>query len=273
MKKIFGIALVLAVLTSLCFGSVALAAGPPDVVTVTWDGGGEVTGSVNATGDQTYNFAVNAGSTSGSFAMTNLLDNSYGYGVNATNAEFIATVSSGSATYTTVHTDNYVPMYGAAGQNTYSFIGASGGSASMAMYTHSNYAGMGEANYGHAWTPAGDTFSANATSFTINHWVMDSEGDFSQVLSYGSGTADLDCMSSDIGAGSLTFGQGAGCYTDASFDGTGTQTLQFFSSGHSSINQLGFNVPGNGSAGSASLNIIANFVGTFSVPNFSASVD
>ncbi|MBA7572318.1 hypothetical protein ES708_14097 [subsurface metagenome] len=37
MKKIFGIAIVLAVLTTLCFGSVALAAGPPEV-TVKFEG-------------------------------------------------------------------------------------------------------------------------------------------------------------------------------------------------------------------------------------------
>ena len=206
--------------------------------------------------------------------MNNLLDNPYGYGVNSTNAQFIATVSGGSATYTTVHTDNYAPMYGAAGQSTYSFIGASNGSASMAMYTSSNYAFLQETNYGHAWTPGGDTFSADAGSFQIIHQVTSSEGDYALVNAYGAGTADLDCMSSDIYAGGLTFGQGAGCYTDASYDGTGTQTVQFSSVGHSSVNQFGITVTGDGTAGSATFNLITSFVnGAISIPNFAATVN
>lgn len=129
------------------------------------------------------------------------------------------------------------------------------------------------ANYGHAWTPGGDTFTANANMFTIYHYVADSEGDFSEILSQGSGSAKVDAMSSDMGAGSLTFAKGAGCYTDASFDGVGAQNLQFNSSGHSMISQFGLNIPGDGTAGSAVLNIIANFIGAISVPDFSASVN
>lgn len=262
---------------SLALGTVAFAATPPppDTVVITWDGGGIVTGSINATGDQTYDFSVAAGDTSGSFTMNNLLNNPYGYGVNSTNAQFIATVSGGSATYTTVHTDNYAPMYGAAGQSTYSFIGASAdGSASMAMWNNSNYAFLQEANYGHAWTPDGNTFSADASSFQIIHQVTSSEGDYALVNAFGAGTADLDAMSSDIGAGGLTFGQGAGCYTDASYDGAGTQTVQFSSVGHSSVNQFGITVSGDGTAGSAAFNLITSFVnGAISIPNFAAAVN
>jgi hypothetical protein len=271
-KKFFAIALfaVLALLIALPVAT--FASDPIDTVTITWNGGGLVAGNVNATGDQVYNFAIGANITSGSFTMNNLLDNPYGYGVNSTNAEFIAMVNGGSATYTTTRTDSYVPMYGAAGQATYSYIFASDGTASMAMWNNSNYAAGQEANYGHAWTPVGDTFSASAGSFQIIHTVTDSEGDYSGVNVQGSGTASLDCMSSDIGAGGMTFGKGAGCYTDASYDGVGDQLVQFVSVGHSLINQFGTTITGDGSAGSASLAVIAEFVGTFSVPDFSATV-
>jgi hypothetical protein len=206
--------------------------------------------------------------------MTNYLDNSYGYGVNATNAEFVASVSGGSATYTTVHTDNYVG-YGAAGQTTYSFIGAnSDGSAQMAMWNYNNYAFSQEANYGHVWTPSGDTFTATSpTAFQIIHTVTASDGDYARFGISGSGTANVDCMSSDIGSNGLTFGQGAGCYTDASYDGVGSQIAQFLSVGNNSVNQFGIIVTGDGTTGSAAFSLITSFVnGAISVPNFAASV-
>ena len=270
-KKMVGVVL-LVVLLVIALPVAALAADPPDVTTITWNGSGLVTGSVNATGDQLYTFGTSAAAIQGSFTVTNLLDNPYGYGVNSSNAQFVASVSGGSAFLGTERLGSY-PMYGAAGQETYSFISASGGSASMAMYTYGNYAAMGEANYGHVWTSDGNTFSADADSFQIIHQVTDSAGDYAYINALGSGSADVDCMSSDLGAGSLTFGKGAGCYTDASYNGTGDQTIQFYAYGSSSISQFGSTLTGDGTLGSVSLGVIANFVGTLSVPDFSASVN
>lgn len=275
MKKIFRIIIPVVVLlvTIFALSGTAFAAGPPDVVTIDWSGTGVVNGNVNATGDMVYNFATSGLGISGSFVMTNYLDNPYNYQVNSTKAEFISHVSGGSTVYTTTRTDSCL-SYGVAGQNTYSLIGAtSDGSADMALWTNSNFASLQIANYGHAWTPGGDTFTASANLFQILHTVFDSEGDYAQINSYGSGSAKIDAMSSDLGASSLTFAKGAGCYTDASFDGTGVQTLDFSASGHTSVSQFGLTVPGNGSGGSAYLNLIINFNGTFNVPDFSAGVN
>lgn len=250
------------------------AADPPSTIVIDWNGGGAISGAVVAGDDMYYNWSVNANSSVGNFNMTDYNNNPYTYNVDSVNAGFTASVSGGSATYSTEHTDQYAPMYGDEGQKTYSFICAtSDGSASMAMWTNSNYASLQEANYGHAWTSSGDTFTADASSFQIVHQVTDSSGDYAFINAVGSGSASVDCMSSDIGSSSTTFGKGAGCYTDASYDGVGNQIVQFVASGNNSVNQFGITVNGNGDVGSACLNTILTFNGNASVPNFSASVD
>lgn len=123
MKK-FLISMLIAMVLILTVGGTVLAAGPTDVVSVDWTGSGSVNGNINATGDVVYSFSTTGNAIGGSFVMTNYLDNPYGYQVNSTKSELISHVSGGSTTYTTTRTDSY-PMYGAAGQNTFSFIGAS----------------------------------------------------------------------------------------------------------------------------------------------------
>jgi len=281
MKKLFGIFFGVLLIFGLVLVPVGTArADDPTIVNVNWGGTGVVvTGTVTAGNDAIHSFTVNALSSSGQFNVTDYNNNPYTYNVDSTVSNIQALVSGGTATYTTLRTDSYVPMYGAAGQNTFSGIMASpDGTAGMAMWTNTNYASAQEANYGRP-SLGGNQFTANASSFQIIHQVWDSAGDTAYLTNFGSGVSSISCMSSDLGAGSLTFGKGAGCYTKADFNGNGAQTLEFGSAGHSSVSQFGFNVPGNGSANSATLTTTITFIGAFSTPNpstgpgFSANVD
>jgi hypothetical protein len=277
MKRLI-LALFIAILTIIAMSVPAFADEPetPTTVAVEWDGSGEVTGTVDAGGDTTYDFEISAAITNGNFSMTDYNNNPYNYNVDSVNAGFNAYVSGGYAEYVVNHTDQYEPMYGSAGQQTFSRIGANAdGYASMAMWTNSNYASMQEANYGHTWTAQGDTFSASSpTGFLIQHQVTDSQGEYANFEVIGAGTASVDCMSSDIGANSLTFGQGAGCYTDASYDGDGTIQATFTNVGSNSVTQFGNTVTGDGTLGSVSMvTTITCIDGTASVPNFAATVN
>ncbi len=267
MKKIRISGFMVALLV-FAMGSSALA-DTPTVATVTWNGGGIIGGTVTAGDDAVATFAVNAGVASGTFTVTDSNNNPYGYNVDSVASNIEASVSGGWTQYIVTHTDQYTSMYGPAGQHTNSYISASpDGSAQMAMWTSTNYAAMGEANYGHSWTPSGDTFTANAASFQIIHQVWDSDAETAYINALGSGVAHLDVMSSDLSAHSLTFGSGAGCYTDASFDGSGNQNVTFFSGGNNGVSQFGITT-----TGSTSLSTIAIYNGTASIPDFHVIVN
>jgi hypothetical protein len=280
LKKFLIIGVVIALVVTLIPG--AVLAADPTVVNVNWTGAGVVNTTFTAGNDAVHTLAVNAGTTTGAFNARDENDNPYTYNVDTTSSNANLSLSGGSATYTVARTDSKTSMYGPAGQNTFSFIGVNpDGTAEMGMCTKSNYAFLQQANYGkpEGWVN-GVQFKANSpTAFQIIHQVTNSEGDTAWFDSQGTGTAEISCMSSDIYSGSLKFGKGAGCYTKADFNGTGTQSLEFFSQGHSSVSQFGFTVPGDGTAGSATLNTLIGFSGTFSTPNpstgpgFSADVN
>jgi hypothetical protein len=281
MKKLFGILFVL-MLAVLMIVPASVFAADPTVINMNWSGGGNISGTVTAGNDAIYSLSVGASTSAGQFNVRDENNNPYGYNVDSTSGNVNLTLSGGSALSTVQRTDSYVPMYGAAGQHTSSFIAVNpDGTAGMGMCTSTNFAAAQEANYGNplGWV-SGYQFTANSPSlFQITHQVWDSDGDTAYVNSFGSGSAAIKSMSSDLGAGSLTFGKGAGCYTAADFTGNGSQTLEFGSSGHSAINQFGFAVPGNGTAGSAQLFTQIMFNGAFSTPNpstgpgFSADVN
>ncbi len=266
-KKIL-IAIVVTLMLVIGIAGSALAADPTTAV-VTWNGGGVIGGMVTAGDDAVASFNVNAGVASGTFTVTDSNNNPYGYNVDSVVSNIVASVSNGWTEYIMTHTDQYAPMYGPSGQHTYSFIGASpDGSAQMAMWTSTNYAAMGEANYGHSWTPSSDTFTASAESFQIIHQVWDSDGETAYIDNSGSGTSHIDVMSSDLSSHSLTFGSGAGCYTDASFDGSGNQNVTFYSGGNNGVSQFGITT-----TGTTALQTILNFIGTASIPDFHAIVN
>lgn len=289
MKKkfgIMGIALVVALMASLCFGSVALA-DDPTTVTVDWDDGlgGWGTGSVGATvtagDDATTTFLTTGGGIMGSFTATDF-NNPY-YFVDSFTTSFSADVANGFATISTERTDfasgwaeNGPPyMYGFAGEYSYNYVSASGGTAHLSVDSLSSYASM--------YTHSG-SLDANATAYRIESWFGE-DGDPSNLIdnwagliAFGGGTADIDMGHSSAsyhGDGTVTFGWGCGCYTNADAAFTGFGTFQVDAVGSNSITVPGdgaWVIPGSGTYGSCSYTTIATFTGSFNVPNYSVAV-
>lgn len=265
MKKLIGIALMLALAATLCFSSVALADDPDDVVNVNWSGSGLVGGSVTAGDDATTTFQTSGASISGSFAATDLNNNPYNYGVDNFNTNINATVVDGIIQYQTDRTDSYAPMYGSAGQLSYSEVWVIGGSGSMATGSQTNYAGMTDGTYG-SQLPGGHNIVANASSYYLERYVRAGDGDNAYVWAQGDGQATLGCMSSEMSAGGVRLGRGCGCYTDANFTATGTSGLfEVRGTGTNSVSLDGMGI----TSGGGSLAFIANWTGSFSIGDYS----
>ena len=264
MKKLIGIALALALVLALCFSTIALAADPTNV-NVTWDGTGGVGTGVN-TGDSNAGFTTSGSIISGSYAATDSNNNPYGYGVDSFSSYLNASVTNGFIQTGVARNDSYVPMYGSGGQLDTGYVWVGDGTASMAFRSTTNYAKLVDATYGYQ-LPGGHNIVVNAASYMIDRFISDGRGNSGEVYATGTGSATLDCMSSEAsGCWNLTLGRGAGCYTDANFNATGT-------SGHFEVTGVGNNsVVFNGlgiSSGGGSLGIIANWLNNFSIGDYS----
>lgn len=266
MKKIIrmvGIALVLALMASLCFGGVALA-DDPDEVNVTWTGSGVVGVNVD-TGDAFAGFTTDGDYITGSYTATDSNNNPYSYGVDSFSAYLNAYVENGYIGTGCYRTDSYAPMYGSDGQRSNSFVYVRDGNASMAYRTTTNFAQMVDGSYGFQ-LPGGHNIVADADYYEIQRDISNGGGESGSLDAWGSGTATLDCMVSGAsGVWPLTLGRGGGCYTDANYTATG--------SGHFDVTGIGNNsvvFPGLGmSSGGGTLSIIADFTNGFSISDYS----
>lgn len=285
MKKIF-LAMLIALIAILCFAVPALAAGP-STVTVNWDGSGSVNGNVD-TGDTTTNFSVDANYAYGQFTATDSNNNPYSYGVDTNSAYVYGYFNGGGEmSFETVRNTSYTPMYGSAGQDVSAYVGSSD-SGSMATGSWTNYAEMTNATYGKTLVNS-HNFTASASgesgSYTISETIS-SENAIAGFVAGGSGTssAQIDCMTTGAyGSDAVNLGWGGGCYTnaDATFTGAGTFMVGAYGSNSittpianasGSLVSGGWTINGDGTPGSASLSIIANFVNGGSVGNYSVSV-
>lgn len=289
MKKIFGIALVLAVVAVMAFGSVALADDPDTVVTATWSGSGTFTENVIAGEDAIVSFIASGTNVNGNFTCVDDNNPAPGWGGGNTHVDTITTnfssqVSGGWSSYTVDRTASYA--YGGRddGQYLYSYIAASpDGSADMDMNSKTNYTYLSNTSSG---------FNASANSYILQAW-LGNDGDPMNLIdnwagfnATGGGTADIDFWHSSAGyygVNRIEFGWGMGSYTncDATFNGAGTFQVQAVGSNQirtpiantsGALAPGGWTVPGDGSFGSCTWNTIATFVGTLSVPNFSVDV-
>lgn len=301
MKKVFGIALVLAVLTSLCFGSVALADGPTEVK-VTWSGSGFEGITVTAGDDAVIDFFTSGAGINGNFIARDLNDNPWSFNVDTVNSYITADVTDGVIWYQSNRTDS-AGKYGPAGQLVYNFVGVTGGTGEMATGGQTNCASMTNCTWFKpnpylfpVHTTGGYNFEANASDYYIYSFIAENgtpgnpvvypipTDNWAEFEATGSGTADINCMTTQSsGNGPTRLGWGGGCYTNANAAFTG--------SGSFAVNAMGSNqivtpiadkngnpapgawtIPGDGSYGSCSYNVIANFVGPFSVGNYSVDV-
>jgi hypothetical protein len=272
MKKIFGIALLLAVVATLAFGSVALAADPTEV-NMNWSGSGSVGTTVTAGNDAIIHFAASGSGISGNFTAKDFNDNPYFYNVDTVSSYIQSAVADGSSWYRVNRTDSKVSMYGPPGQISYSFIGANGGTAEMATGGFTNYAELEDPTYGKPKTTSGKNFEANASSYLIYRYIQTSDGDNAWFQAQGSGTALIDCMSCNAWGSWFDFGRGSGCYTNADAQFTGAGSFQVMGSAGNSVSfpGLGLTATGDGTPGSASLQLIANWVSSFNIADYSMS--
>ena len=279
MKRIFSIALILSVIMVLAL-SVPVFAADPTQVDVNWSGSGSVGGVVAAGDDSVVSWGASGAGVSGTFTSTDSNNNPYGYGVDSVSSYMVSAVTDGSSFYQVERTDAKTSSYGPAGQMLFSFIGATGGSAEMAMGDSTNYAAMVSATYAKPKTSSGKNFEADASSFMLQQWVGNGNpgtptGNWAGFTSTGSGTALIDCMSSEARFGTTILGDGAGCYTnaDALLNGVGTFRVDAEgSNGITTPSDSGWFIPGDGSFGSTSFSVVANYAGSMSVADYSVRV-
>lgn len=273
-RRIFGIVIGLALVTSLLFGGVAFAADPT-TVDVTWSGVGSVDGEVNAGDDAVTYFHSEGSNHAGEFHAIDNNDNPYGYGVDSCSFSLeTAITGTGWATLNVNRTDS-TGMYGPAGQQSYTYVGVNSGSATLQNQSSTNYAAMKDCNYG--WHANDHVTVTGASAYTIVRF-MDNDSsspggtDSIRLDAWGSGDADLDCMSSSAsGNGGVRLGCGCGCYTNAGFTATGIGTFQLQGMGDTTATTA----MAPGMTGASSFNFIANWIGgsTFTVPDYSTTVN
>lgn len=307
MKKIFGIALVLAVVTTLCFGTVALAADPTDVE-VTWGGGavdsggyptdsgsGWVSATVTAGDDATTTFSTGGVEILGQFTAKGTANTSYPYmGVDTFNTDLDAIVGgAGYIEYQTDRTDSYA-SYGPPGQTSYNYLEVFDGYGAMGMRSWTNYATQRDYLWAQVKTPGGYNFEVDASSYYLQRTVQASDGDFADLEAWGSGFAALEAISSRMDSGSLYFGRQWESY-DSYFTATGSGTFDLVGVGDNAVTFNDITMTGStgglvGWTGTldlsglptvtatdagfgASLQIIANFTTNFNMPDYSVTAN
>lgn len=328
MKRIFGIALVLAVLAVLSFGSVALAGDPIDV-DITWGGGtvdaggypvdygaGWVSGTVTAGNTlATTNFSTAGSSILGQFTAGYNVGGGP-YGGNSYNTSMDAEVAGGGMI-------EFFTIRGAlgytgsgtlepGGQQSYSYVYSSDGTASLAnrtstgatFKTHTGWdAGLLDNTYG--WE--GENFRVSGTSYEIIRQMIAGNGNYVEAWATGTGTAGLDTGAQQVSdsrtnQADLAYRSGYNFGWNQEFTATGTGQLiltafgsnQAFmydvsntgadpgtsggswsgtlsvTSGSTYLAGQGLTATGDGTFGSAALQIITGFVsGTLNYPHAS----
>jgi len=262
----FGIALTLALALTMCLGGVVLAADPTDV-DVTWSGAGQVDGVTIAGDDATAYFHSEGNSHSGVFHATDQNNNPYGYGVDSCSFSLDTSITGGGWAGLDVYRTDAKTSYGVAGQQSYAYVWTDDGDAVLQNRSGTNYASMKDCNWG--WNANDHITVANASNYVLQRFMDSGSGNFAGLVVGGSGSADLDCMSSEASAGQVRLGWGCGCFTNADFTANGSGTFQLDGAGNNSATTA----MAPGMVGATSFTIIANWVGGFSVADYSVTAN
>jgi hypothetical protein len=269
MKKV--LVILALVIMALAIPASAFADSPTSVA-VNWNGTGAIDSTVTAGTSSVHGFNTTGSSVAGNFVVNNAGDNPYSYGVASTNSYINGGVGNGVLTYTVNRTGSY-PMYGAAGQLAQSYVLANGGTAYLATGSTMNYAAMVNGTYAKPKTPGGYNFETNAAYFEAGSLISAGpSNDQAFFTAIGSGTAKINDMTNEAGAGGVQLGRGAGCYTNANalFNGIGIFTVNAV--GGNNIQTGTINANGNGTVGSVSYTSILNYNGTAVNTDYSLSV-
>lgn len=273
--------MVIALLATLLIGT-TVSADDPDSVTTTWDGSGYVDVQSNS-GDTTSYLHTYGSHIQGSYEVTDKNDNPYGYGVDTHEAILTADVENGYIYSGSERLTSKESMYGEPGQQSYSEVTVYDGTASMAYRTWTNYASLKDPGYTYQ-LDGGHNIIVNAAEYYIDRGLVASDGSNAYTHAEGSGTAILDNMCSEASADRVRLGWGCGCYTDASFTAEGAGYFKLQAVGEDEITMPHANaygdlepgaitVTGDGTPGGTALQVVATWTQSFSIENYSVSVD
>jgi len=249
----------------LSLASLALAADPTET-TVNWSGSGLVSGGVTAGDDANASFisAGMAGNT-GTFSATDQNNNPYSYGVDSCVFSLDTAISGNGLAELLVNRTDAKTSYGLPGQVSYTGVSIADGLATLQNRSSTNYASMKDSNYG--WNANDHITVTGASVYSLQRLVDSGNSNFAEILAYGSGDADLDCMSSEASAGQVRLGWGCGCYTNADFNANGVGTMELNAYGNTSTTTAAL----PGMTGANSFSVIASWLGSFNLPNYSVT--
>ena len=252
--------------------TIGMVNADPTTVDIDWNTAGYIDIDVVSDDDFRSQFHMFSGSqVTGNYLLTDSENNPYGYGVDTVLAQVEANVAGGGyLVYDNIRTDSHVPMYGAAGEQSYTEI-ITDDTAQLQFQTRGAYAELMSSNYGFH---SNDHFQATGT-FSVFHSLYDNTGEGAYISSVGIGSTDIDFMSESTWGktGSFKFGKGCGCYTNADITATGSGV---FTVGAIAENQITVDLPtitinGDGTLGSAQYLLQATYGNGFHFSNFALS--
>jgi len=276
MKRL-AISLLLALVLVLSVGTVAMGADPVTQVDVNWSGTGSINGNSivgsgwDGAGTSFAESAFNTGGSAivGSYTVTTQGKTTYDVWGDLgpkTTVDFIASATGGGAKFQNNRTGatpyGLNQHYADAGQVVYAYAdtGTGTGSVDFSLSSIAQYAGMANTSGG---------FNADASDYTLTNEVYSGTGNAAMFLAMGSGIANIDCWHTSAGNG-VNFGLGQGCYTDADAAMTGPAgTFAVTGQGATSVVYPGMGM----SSGGGTLGIVANWVNSLNVANFSLSAN
>jgi len=262
-----------AIIAAVMLLATPVLADGPSTVEVDWDGAGWVTGNTD-TGDSNASFYSGGNHHTGEFKATDQNNNPYSYNVDTCNFSLDTDITGGGQAWLEVNrVESKTSSYGPGGQQSFAYIITDDGDASLQNRSTTNFASMRDCNY--SWNSNDHITVSNATNYELWRYmdgdVSDASLNLIDLWAGGSGSADLDCMSSEASGGRVKLGHGCGCYTNADFTATGSGQFQLYGRGDdSATTQMA-----PGMTGASSFNFIANWLGgsTFTVPDYSTTVE
>lgn len=240
---------------------VGLVSAVSTTIDTTWNGGGSFATTFISGDDATAHFGTSGSLISGEFHAIDSNDDPYGYGVDSTSTTIKSSVGNGAMEYTFTRQDSYVPMYGVDGQQSYTYIQSLGLTATgnFAWSTSSNYAGLGNSNYG--WQ-SNNQMMATGDHY-IRHYLSADINNGAQIIVDAVGTTQVTDMCDSAGGTSFNFGKGCGCYTNANVAITGAGLFDLSSASDNQIvTDTGIIVNGG------NYNVHSVFTGGFQFGNF-----
>ena len=106
-------------------------------------------------------------------------------------------------------------------------------------------------NYGFQ---ANNQYSATGSVYVIDHSIQADPNKYAGFYATGNGATTVTLMSSEMRASGWRFGEGAGCYTNASASGTGTGYFEVYANATNSLSGNNWSAGGGSFSGIISYN-------------------